>query len=441
MLPFTKRPARSDGHNPNESPDLITTDEIEVVRGAGPGSPRKLQSRLPSPPRSMSSRPPPPSERPRVFQRSVSDDDKTLMMAKPKLSSRPPPPVAMPTPGAARSLPATSMRGLVRRPMDDERTILRPSQMPVARPASSPPPKPSMLPTPYMPFKPPAAGAKPPALPGAITGAITGTDVMTKAPLLTPVTLKPSAAVGKRTDSDPRIDPPAAVITARTRILPKRPNISWGAALMAAGVFVGLVTAVLARGDGDALIDATASFVDPSHNGAPHAAAGSMIQPILADGTARDPKKTAANNAGASCLSPDTTATPTVATVPAVNSPPPPKAEPKPELVASNSASDISNKPEPPKPAPYAYAAPVPAAAQTQQAQPQTAPKATPHWQPQQQASAALYSPPKVAAAPKQAPKPAWTAPAGGGGGGGNDMAGAQAADALAKAQLEASLR
>ena len=57
---------------------------------------------------------------------------------------------------------------------------------------------------------------------------------------------------------------PATVITTRTKVLIGRPTISWAAALVAMGIFVGLVTAVVARGDADTLIDATAGFVDPT---------------------------------------------------------------------------------------------------------------------------------------------------------------------------------
>ena len=430
LLPFTKRPARS-----QETSELITTDEIEVVRGTGGGAP-KFQSRLPatpmSPPRPGSVRPGPmamatptaqsrgarPSDRPRVFQRSVSDEDKTLMMPSKRLSSAPPPPLPRTaTPASARPVPGPNLRGLVRQRMDEERTMLRPA-------SSAPPPPsttnmraaPAMLPTPYMPFK-------PPAIPGTT---------------MAPVTMTPR---GKQEDSDPRIDPPAAVITATTKLPSlRKPNVSWAAALMAAGVFVGLVTAVLARGDGDALIDATASFVDPSHAGA-HVSAGAQIAdtaktPTLQlpseakDGTSADARRgqhladRANAQAAAACLSPE--AAPAVA----LNTAAPPKAEPTPAapVAAYNAPEPTYAQPTPPKPAPIAYAAPQAAA-----------PKA--HAQ-----SAPLYTPPqRVASAPKSAPKPAYVAPSapsgGGGGGGGNDMANAQAADALAKAQLEASLR
>ena len=90
--------------------------------------------------------------------------------------------------------------------------------------------------------------------------------------------MKPANRVDERLKSDPRLDPPATVITARTRIVAARPTVSWAAALVAMGIFVGLVTAVVARGDADTLIDAAASFVDPS--GGHAAAAGIEVSSV-----------------------------------------------------------------------------------------------------------------------------------------------------------------
>src|SRR5262249_54048670 len=87
--------------------------------------------------------------------------------------------------------------------------------------------------------------------------------------------------------TDPRVEVPATVITTRTRVLAGRPAISWAAALVAMGVFAGLVTAVLARTDGDAVVDATASFVDPSHHSKPAPAA--QPPPAAAADTATSP--------------------------------------------------------------------------------------------------------------------------------------------------------
>jgi hypothetical protein len=201
-------------------------------------------------------------------------------------------------------------------------------------------------------------------------------------------------------------DPPATVITARTRIVAARPTMSWAAALVAMGVFVGLVTAVVARGDADTLIDATASFVDPS--GTRAAAAGLDVSSVQ---TKAEERRTAL-----------------VATVDTL----------LPLAPASSSASvafvDTSAAaPLPPRPAPVAYAAPVHHAA----------------WHPAPARPAAVSHEEHAAshedrvasnAAPKPAPAPkaatSRTARASE-----DDVESASAADALAKAQLEASLR
>jgi len=79
---------------------------------------------------------------------------------------------------------------------------------------------------------------------------------------------------------------PGTVITTRTRVLSGKPAISWAAALVAMGIFTGLVTAVLARGEGDAVVDATAAFVDPARGASMNAngAAGQVAaaQPAAA---------------------------------------------------------------------------------------------------------------------------------------------------------------
>ena len=57
-------------------------------------------------------------------------------------------------------------------------------------------------------------------------------------------------------DSDPRLNPGATVMTSRS--LAGRPTVSWAAALVVMGIFAGLVTAAVARGDldGDAKVAA-----------------------------------------------------------------------------------------------------------------------------------------------------------------------------------------
>ncbi len=69
-----------------------------------------------------------------------------------------------------------------------------------------------------------------------------------------PASLAPMAMPS--VDSDPRFNPAATVMTARS--LAGRPTVSWAAALVVMGIFAGLVTAAVARGDldGDAKVAA-----------------------------------------------------------------------------------------------------------------------------------------------------------------------------------------
>ena len=76
------------------------------------------------------------------------------------------------------------------------------------------------------------------------------------------------------------------VITNRPRVQ-GRPTAIWTVALVAMGLFAGLASSVVARGDADSIIDATASFVDPARAGGtraapPVAAAQVAIAPIAA---------------------------------------------------------------------------------------------------------------------------------------------------------------
>jgi hypothetical protein len=69
-----------------------------------------------------------------------------------------------------------------------------------------------------------------------------------------PASLAPMAMPS--VDSDPRFNPAATVMTSRS--LAGRPTVSWAAALVVMGIFAGLVTAAVARGDldGDAKVAA-----------------------------------------------------------------------------------------------------------------------------------------------------------------------------------------
>jgi hypothetical protein len=219
-------------------------------------------------------------------------------------------------------------------------------------------------------------------------------------------------------------DPPSAVITAKRRVVEHGSKKSLAAALVTLGVFVGLITAVVARGDADSLLDATARLVDPSHASAGRsraAATQALTLPVVVDTTPKAaPLGSDQNPAPGACL-PPSEAVPT--TPPVVISAPPP---------AAAARTMTSAK------------APAPAAAEPSTAAPRpSAPKAAPV------ASAPARPSPKASAAPAggavassasgnsheraaRASKPASSSP---------DYEGAAAADALAKAQLEASLR
>jgi hypothetical protein len=399
VLPFTKRPARRN----NETSHSIHTGEIEVLKGSAGSAGAKSVRPMPMPA--------PLSERPRVFARSSSDEDRTLLMST-KTKSSPPPAAPSrdkgpPTPTSVRPMPAPSLKGLMRqRQDDDERTVLRPSAPPAASRganavASAPRVSPAMLPTPYMPFKPPSMPPPMPAKPAAITGTV-------------------AAPRSAKHDSDARLDVPAAVITTRTRILRPKPTASWAAALVALGVFTGLVTAVVARGDADSLIDATASLVDPS-----------QPQHLAAAGQPSAPTTTPIIAAANACGAEAPASTVQVSGIMVSNTPPVAvKAEPVAAIapVAALPPADTAKRPEPPKPPPIAWAAPPRPAPQPVAAAPAPRPQAPAP----QQVAAARPAPKPAAPAPAAAPAPKSA---------GSEMESATAADALAKAQLEASLR
>lgn len=230
MLPFTKRTAR-----PEEAGDVIQTGEFEVVRA---GNAAKVKTPF--------KKTVTPAGLPRLAHDSVSDDEKTMVFSGktkssppalgalgkagpavlPRVSAPPPPPG-----GNTMALPRSRPRPPVS--LADEQTQLRPGDRPAAKNAMM------------------QAKVPMPAFPSAAKSA-------------PPLPSKPAGALPNGPDSG-RLDVPATVITTRTNVMAGRPTFSWAAALMAMGVFVGLASAVVARGDTDALIDATASLVDPSH--------------------------------------------------------------------------------------------------------------------------------------------------------------------------------
>ena len=337
MLPFTKRPVRSD-----EPSELIKTNELQVVS-------KGESSRRPSPV------PAAPAEPPRAFAPSSADDEMTMLMPRKGMtfSARPPAPVVpVPMPKLTSS---RSPRPQLEEP--PTRQFVKPSA-PDATPATARPQTPGQLPRTAM---------KPQG------------SVIESMP----------AAVADSRGSDPRLDPPATVITARTRIIAARPTVSWAAALVAMGVFVGLVTAVVARGDADTLIDAAASFVDPS--GA-HAAAA----PAEATSTVR----TKASEVHSKLLASNDTLLPEPD--PAILAPLPEQAAPAPaRAVAAAPVRRFFARPAPRPAAPVVH-----------------------------EDRVAKAAPAPKAAAPAPAKKAS-----------DDDVESATAADALAKAQLEQSLR
>jgi len=220
-------------------------------------------------------------------------------------------------------------------------------------------------------------------------------------------------------DSAGNLDVPATVITARTKALTGRPTFSWAAALMAMGVFVGLVSAVIARGDTDALIDATAAFVDPSHTPAARMAVGAqpmavmpMTMPTVAPVSPTVPPQ--APIAMAPAVGAPMVGAPTVAS-PATQTPAQCAVDGQPKATRVESLpraeARIAAAPQR-RPAPH-HAAPAPRPA------PKAEPKAI-------AAADKADKTEKVVAEPKKKSEDADTA---------------SAADALARAQLEASLK
>jgi hypothetical protein len=449
MLPSSKRPPRS-----LEPSEVIRTGDYEVVNASSSSRRDGARGQRPQATRG--------SDRPRVFQPSVDDEDKTTLFAGSIRTMLPPKPRAgelqVPSMRPAKT-PNVNLRGLVResarekppspeslrnesprgsaRPRQDteDRTILRPTstlppalQRTVTQAAPSSPPTPAprppsarapaMMPTPYVPMRP------------------LGTAGQT-AP---PVSL--NAPGGSDRKSDPHADPPSHVITAKTRILRTKSSLTWAAGLMALGTIVGLVTAVVARGDADSVLDATASFVDPSHASVAAHANGAVAQAAVLPSfvetgkhTATAPLGTDQNPAPGAC-----TDTPAVASAPVltvstpvvVNSPPPAA---KTASIAGAEPKEAA-RPLPPKPAPMAWAAPAhvaPKAVAAAPAAPQQA-STTGGW-------LANVTPPNAGAPIARPTSKAAAAAAKGAGGAGGEFESAAAADALAKAQLEASLR
>ena len=236
MLPFNKRNARTD-----DLEDLKTGDILEAVRSTRRGAPR--------------------SARPQVFERLQHPEQEEVTVMMPSKRTLPPPP-AMGAAGRPNLV--------VPSPLPYNHVVVDPSSASGGYPASDEP----------------AFEADEAPLPVHNGGR---THVLSPSPLAMPVArsyvepVQPAYAfpfnghaqpapasiapvamsvAPNAEPSDPRFEVPATVITTRTKVLTGRPTVSWAAALVAMGVFAGLVTAVIARGDGDSMFDATVAFAD-----------------------------------------------------------------------------------------------------------------------------------------------------------------------------------
>ncbi|MEO6573000.1 MAG: hypothetical protein ABIP89_04115 [Polyangiaceae bacterium] len=346
MLPFHKRTAKKTDDSVSE--ELATGDIYEVIKAPhAMAALRAPKSQFPSA----------PSNRPRVFNNHYPDEVTTLMPAK-GIDSFPPPPAPSAPPSRRTPTPARSVA-------TKYQSYQRPSTQTNYRPMA-------------------------------------GMPVQTLAPVhavpAAPHSLSPMAMPRSESDSG---SIPGTVITTRTKLL-GRPTMSWSAALVAMGIFAGLVTAVVARGDGDALVDATAAFVDPGHASSQNATAlAAAVQAPLMPMSLTSPTPVVAMNAAPVIPAPSAVIPPTVA------------------------MSDIPVMTPKVRPAPVAFAAP-PAKREVK-----AAPPAVKHEAP---AAAPKAEKPVVAAAPKASSKK------GAAKGAAKGDLDAEAANALAQAQLAQSL-
>ncbi len=145
-------------------------------------------------------------------------------------------------------------------------------------------------------------------------------------------------------------DPPSAVATARLRVVRATSRQSAAAALVAVGAFVGLIISVIARGDATGIVEATANMITPARAVAASvnsAGARFAVQPVVAEAAPRHAAGGDRGPAGA-CLLDGEQVPPTVAPVvisaPARTGPFPrsaPAAEPPASLHPSSSAANV----------------------------------------------------------------------------------------------------
>jgi hypothetical protein len=290
---------------------------------------------------------------------------------------------------------------------DEDGTLVKPS---------SPPPSSDMRPR----RAPPASAAQPFSTTLTSQSRTVPSSIR---PVVLPVGDSGQVAVSK--DAPGKDSVPGTLITKRTRLRGGRPTATWSAALVAMGVFVGLASAVFARGDADSIVAATAALIDPSH--APAAAAAAQLPMDTAPVAVQQP----------AFIEPAAAPSPAPA--------PPPVLAPPAPATADNSRA-MADLPQassaPPRVPPVAYAAPaalrptyvapyVARRAARVAAQPAPAePKAAPA---EPKAAAVVAVERAAPAAPKASRRGRHASD--------EEMESASAADALARAQLEAALR
>jgi hypothetical protein len=150
---------------------------------------------------------------------------------------------------------------------------------------------------------------------------------------------RPSGAPDRKTARNSDVgDPPSTVNTAKVHIVRAASRQSATAALVAVGAFVGLVIAMIARGDANGVLDATAGMMDPSHAAAARAPAAPIRFTVQQQTLDAPPKPMPAgsdpsSNAGA-CSAVTDPVSPTVAPIVISAAAPhpvsPPKVEPPP---------------------------------------------------------------------------------------------------------------
>jgi hypothetical protein len=384
VLPFTKRTARDDH-------EVINTGEIEVLRSRS----RPLRAVQPQPRRSRTSAP----TNPLRVTRPSSDEEMTRLVPR----SVPAPRSWTPPPNVAALAPQAD---------DNDETLVLPPT----------PPPPAISP-----------------FPSARAAEARARAVKPTQPVISPDSIAPMAL----TTSAPAAA--GTVITNRPKA-GGRPTAMWTVALVAMGLFAGLASSVVARGDADSIIDATASFVDPARAGGtrpapPAAAAQIAVAPIAAPTPIIGyvPASTPA-------------ATPAPATV---ATPPAPTMEGKTVAAADLPAAPLTASRDRLPPVAYATAG----ASKTAAVKPVVTARRAPHWtapakvatnkgngtsneaKPADEAKDTDDTKVAVADAPAPAPKAGKAAPRGKRHASDDDVASASAADELARAQLEAALR